>query len=347
MVEKSRYGFSVSRETCSSFRPSASWATGLADLEAAVTKTPPPLNLLEMVQDVRRRCEGLNRPPAPADPRALKSFRIPSWNDRLIPILHNLIRGAIFTCGQREPREQCKDKPIYALSHLEITYDGEELRQRDYEVYMKILEQARGLLLAMDNTQWLELDARALIRSLRWTNNSRSLVELRATMKRFTGGTLNVSVTDRAAKKVEYFGPLIYECLTEAGLEVPRVVLWRVRLNVLLASQLCPGGYTLIDWDTRAQLAPLAKWIHAFYSSHEQIFAIRVEKIQSLCGSRNSKLKGFRRTLTHALKDLERIGFLESWTIDDHDKLRVTRSQMDAVRLAAPEAANLTKLISF
>jgi len=268
------------------------------------------------------------KPVAFEQPRPITRVQIPLWNDAHRPVLHDLVRSALFTCGQKEARADFKAKPIYALEHIKITYTGEELRQRDYDVYLQILHLSRGI--TVDNRQeWVEFDARALIKMLKWTQNSRSLTELRETVRRLTACALEVTrARTKTNMPVVYGGPLLlkYAGAQEGGFN--EVTFWKVQINTDVAAQLKPGDYSRIDWQIRSRLSPLEKWLHAFYSTNRAPYPMKVETIHKLCGSRMAELKSFRRAVKAALENLHEVGFLSSWVIDASDKISVRRSQL-------------------
>lgn len=265
---------------------------------------------------------------APDPVRAPTRVQIPLWSEEHRPVLHDLVRSALFTCGQKDARNDLKAKPIYALEHIRITYTGEELRQRDYDVYLQILHLSRGV--TVDSRQeWVEFDARALIKLLGWTQNSRSLLELRETIRRLTACALEVTrARTKTSVPVVYGGPLLLKYAGAQEGSFDEVTFWKVQINTEVAAQLKPGDYTRIDWQIRSQLSPLEKWLHAFYSTNQNPYPMKVETIHKLCGSRMAEMKFFRRAIKAALDRLAEVGFLSSWEIDDTDKIKVTRSQM-------------------
>lgn len=265
---------------------------------------------------------------SPKSGRTPSRVQIPLWSEGHRPVLHDLVRSALFTCGQRDARMDLKAKPIYALEHIKITYTGEELRQRDYDVYLQILHLSRGT--TVDSRQeWVEFEARSLIKMLGWTQNSRSLLELRETIRRLTACALEVTrARTKTSAPLVYGGPLLlkYAGAQEGGFD--EVTFWKVQINTEVAAQLRPGDYTRIDWQVRTQLSPLEKWLHAFYSTNQRPYPMKVETIHKLCGSRMAEIKFFRRAMKAALDRLIEVGFLASWHIDDMDKVKVVRSQM-------------------
>jgi hypothetical protein len=224
-----------------------------------------------------------------------------------------------------------KAHPIYALEHIQITYTGEELRQRDYDVYLQILHLSRGATVN-DRQEWVEFDARALVKQLGWTQNSRSLSELRETIRRLTACALEVTrARTKTNPPVVYGGPLLLKYAGAQEGSFDDVTFWMIQINTDVAAQLKPGDYTRIDWEIRSKLAPLEKWLHAFYSTNQSPYPMKVETIHKLCGSRMSELKSFRRGIKAALERLVTVGFLASWEIDQTDKIKVTRSQILAL----------------
>jgi hypothetical protein len=76
-------------------------------------------------------------------------------------------------------------------------------------------------------------------------------------------------------------------------------------------------GHTTIDWAQRKSLGRnnVAKWLHGFYSSHEQPYAYKVETLQRLCGS-TATLREFRRLLRESLERLVELGTITRWEIE-------------------------------
>lgn len=294
---------------------------------------PPKETALDIATRLEKTAASRNRKVPVALPQAGGRVQIPLWSDEHRPVLHDLVRSALFTCGQKDARKDLKANPIYALEHIRITYTGEELRQRDYDVYLQILHLSRGI--TVDSRQeWVEFDARTLVKQLRWTQNSRSLIELRETIRRLTACALEVArARTRTSPPVIYGGPLLLKYAGAQEGSFDEVTFWKVQINTEVAAQLRPGDYTRIDWHIRAQLSPLEKWLHAFYSTNQAPYPMKVETIHKLCGSRMAELKSFRRAIKSALQRLTDVGFLASWEIDAADKIRVSRSQMVTAEL--------------
>jgi GTP-sensing pleiotropic transcriptional regulator CodY len=87
--------------------------------------------------------------------------------------------------------------------------------------------------------------------------------------------------------------------------------------------QLFQVGYSLIDWEYRQALGKnnLAKWLHAFYSTHAGAYEYKVETLNTLCGSTTKRLGDFRKSLINALQKLKDIGAIQSWSIGEFSDL--------------------------
>ena len=93
--------------------------------------------------------------------------------------------------------------------------------------------------------------------------------------------------------------------------------------------------YSKIQWEERSKLKPLAKWLHAFYSSHAEPEPIHIKKIMQLSGSKTKSFKHFKSNLKSSLKELINIGFLDnSLYIDPEFYLHVTRVKITYKRVS-------------
>ena len=90
-----------------------------------------------------------------------------------------------------------------------------------------------------------------------------------------------------------------------------------------------PQAYSLIHWDTRLSLPPLAKWLHSFYSTHKEPFPFKVETLHKLTASGAKELRTFRAKLKIALALLVECGFFLSARVDLKSDLVVVERAAD------------------
>ena len=83
-------------------------------------KTAPRETALDIVARLEKSMV-LRKTTPSENPRPLTRVQIPLWSEEHRPVLHDLVRSALFTCGQKDARMDLKAKPIYALEHIRIT----------------------------------------------------------------------------------------------------------------------------------------------------------------------------------------------------------------------------------
>jgi TrfA protein len=93
---------------------------------------------------------------------------------------------------------------------------------------------------------------------------------------------------------------------------------YRIKLNRRLIVLFDDHGWTGIEWNQRLQLRgkSLALALHAYYSSHQTPFPVKLCTLQELTGSRNKQIAGFKCKCRLALDELVEVGFLENYQID-------------------------------
>lgn len=228
------------------------------------------------------------------------------WPERLRALPNTLARGALFTAsGKKEPRDQYKRQQIVSLAGSEISYTGEELRQDDQDVWLQFVHIAR--LRPLGNG--IEATGHALLQGLQWGASKLDYIRLRASIVRMTEGTVWVT----AGGCNPWSGRLLVGTAHQGG-DGSTNGAWSVGLDPKIVKLFAPDGISLLDWDSRLLLKPLAKWLHSFYSTHRQPYAYTVSVIHQLCGSKTTRLANFRSGLKASFDELIEVGFLDCWS---------------------------------
>lgn len=185
---------------------------------------------------------------------------------------------------------------LSAASGIEIIFTGFTLSQADLDVWSEILRCARcdfkdgrGVMFSSPH-----IHANKFLRSLgRGTGGS----DIKWLMGSFT--RLQAAVVEINAGKYGYSGHLIDQIIRRSDI-------YEISLNSNLVHLFGRDGWTGVEVQYRNALKkyPLAQWLHAFYSSHQNSnsFKYSALTISSLCGSRNQEIRMFRRDLKKALK---------------------------------------------
>jgi hypothetical protein len=240
--------------------------------------------------------------------------QIPLWEDSHIAVQHDIARSALFTANLRVGRAYYEDTTVASSSHLKVTFQGQELRQKDYDVYSAILSVGRGRLITSED-RYIRFNGRALVKELGWTNNNRSIQDLKSSILRLEACV--VSIVRNINGKVYSYGEggFIWEhhCILDNGefsIDFNSSNDFAVVINPRLAQEIKPGNYSKVDKHIRRLLSPLAQWLLNYYSSHTVPFPVGIDLLHKLSGHQ-SKSFHFKEEMIRALKLLEEVGFLE------------------------------------
>jgi hypothetical protein len=260
----------------------------------------------------RARDKGADAVPLPV--------QLPLWAESRRGLPNTLARCALFTArGKYEAREVFKTKMIASVEGTRIYFSGEELRQDDQDVFLQLVHMARDEDLGAVSV----ITGYAVLSELGWGSGGLSYQRLKESVMRLRAGLV---IVERPAKdepsKVDdtkgFTGNLIkvFDWHGET---------WNLALDPRLVKLFGAKDHTWIVWEQRKKLNPLAKWLHSFYSTHDEPFAYTVERLRELCGSTVAELKHFRAKLKKALDELVKHEFLLKWEIDKSDKVTVKR----------------------
>ncbi len=267
-------------------------------------------------EKISRREKTATQAAASPTAKSASVVQLPLWGEERRGVPNDLVRSALFTVGnKRNKRSYLKEAIIAALGDVRITYTGEELRQDDEDVFLQILHLARLTPLG----ELVEVTAYALLKSLGWPTDGRTYARLKKSLIRLKATSLSVSNGPRG-----YSGSLI-RSFEWRDMEHQQSRTWKICLEPRIIALFGHVAYTQIVWEQRQQLGPLAKWLHSFYFTHANPYALKVKTLKTLCGSTVKDLYKFRQNLKNALAELENVGFLDSWRIDQNDNVHVVR----------------------
>jgi TrfA protein len=243
-----------------------------------------------------------------------KAAQLPLWPEAVRTVPNTVLRGALFSIATK--RETFKKRTLIAsVEGIEIRFQGTRPNQTDLDLWEMLLHLAR--LQPLDTP--LKFTANAMLKALGRETGGKDHERLKQELMNLAAGAAEITwVKERKT----FVGTLIsnYFRDEETGLYI-------VKFNKDFG-KLYESGYTLIDWEERKSLGRnnLAKWLHGFYSSHEQPYPYKVETLQKLCGSTSIR-KEFRRLLKSVLPKLVDLGAITNWDISATDLVSVTKTK--------------------
>ncbi len=272
---------------------------------ASQTKLHP--ELMEVLERFRESIE--------ASPKNL-----PDWSPTKGASPNEIVRSALFTARNRNRRRvYLKQAEIIVTGGGSILYLGEELRQDDELVWMRLLQLAKGKPLGDP----IYFTPYSFLKAIGWRVNNwgyqhlkTCLLRMKATAVQITSNRLHQTVVTSLIDYIAMWDPEKQSPLAE----------WEVRVSKVMSLLFADGAFTLIDLEQRKALPEgIATKLHSYWSSHREPYPVKVETLQKLCAS-ECELRFFRRELKKALNALVAVGFLENWGIES-DLVAVIRKR--------------------
>lgn len=297
-------------------KPSRSSTTRVSSSEVAIRK---------------RAEEAMARTQAEIEGRVIQAM-LPMWDDINRGVPNEFVRSGLFTVKNSEKREYLSNLLVASLSNYELRYQGEELQQDDLTVWMSLINMARSKPMS----EALFFTGYQLIKDIGWRMHSESYKRAQQSIQRLKVTALT---TKTKGSEQGYSGSLIRDYGWSEQDEKGDTK-WMVRFEPRIAILFLKDNTTLLEWETRKKIGPratLALWFHSFYSSHNQPYAISLEKFWELCRS-GSSLSTFRKNVRNALGKLVDVGFLKTFTMID-DIIKVEKVDRVKILPFNPEAA--------
>ena len=223
-----------------------------------------------------------------------------SQTKRIIP--NDLIRSSLFTISNHKmPRSYLKEETLYTFGQTTISYTGEELRQDDEDVWLQIIH-----LISKEQSMNTEFMPYSLIAKLGWPRRTQYRDKLKMILTRLSA--TNLAIRNKSIKAGISLSLVRKFVWTDSsGSPLKRWCVWiEPEIRKLFSNSL----YTKIHWEQRIKLKPLAKWLHAYYSSHAEPLPIPVVILKKASGSKSKTLSHFKEQLKSSLTELVAIGFL-------------------------------------
>ncbi|WP_163338743.1 plasmid replication initiator TrfA [Desulfopila sp. IMCC35008] len=258
---------------------------------------------------VRKRIEEATRYPP-----------LPDWPVEVRGIPNICLRSALFGLVQRGRRRAVKGELLASVKGISIRYTGWRLDQGDFDVLLYALNLVSLEKSTKDHARFT---GKGFLRAIGRTSGKSGREWLKDSFRRLTGSAVEITfeVKDHFNESsYTYAGSLVDEFYYSSDEGC-----YLLKINPKLA-KLFDAGWTQMQWQQRRLLkTDLAKWLHGFYASHRAPYPIKVNTLKLLCGSSYGRLSDFRSKLRRALHELVNINLLESWEIDEKDKVHVVK----------------------
>jgi hypothetical protein len=235
-----------------------------------------------------------------------ENVNLPYWQNERRGTPNEFIRSALFAAIQGKDRVFLKKAVLFSQNGIDIQYTGEQLNQEDLTVWQTLVHLARHNPV---ETECI-FTGSMILSAMELPKGSNHYESLDDSIRRLTACLVEVRDQNEGLR---YGGSLI------DWFEVrEKVEKYKIKLNRRLIVLFDDHGWTGIEWNQRLRLRgkSLALALHAYYSSHQTPFPIKLSTLQELTGSKNKQAAGFKAKCRIALDELVKVNFLESYQID-------------------------------
>jgi hypothetical protein len=237
---------------------------------------------------------------------ALKTIMLPDWHDSKRGTPNSFLRSALFSAVQSKDRQFKKREILFSQNGMFIRYTGEQLNQEDLTLWEALLHLTRKQPLG----NVCEFSAYEILKAMGMATGKADYERLHCGITRLAACLVEITYDN-----TNYFRSLI-----EGGKREELTGLYQLQINRDLIKLYGNSNWSIIDWEHRLLLRkkPLAQALLGYYSCHKTPYPVTLLFLQGLTGGKNKSLAGFKRHVIAALKELVKIGFLESYYIGNN-----------------------------
>lgn len=275
---------------------------------------------LEMFATVKRQLSaGADLPAVIPPQRGPQPVQLPIWPESVRGGPNAILRSALFSgihSKKRQvlgttsgPDKEPEGVPVAAQEGVKITFAGRQLNQYDADVFFEALHRARRHPLETE----CAFRGYDFLKAIGRSDSDGNYEDLHNSLTRLRNGNL-VLEWKLGGRVYEFNGSLISHYVREKTSKQYKVTFSREVKTLFLRA--C---WTQLEWDERQALRghPLAQWLHSYYSTHAEPYAVSAAFLHEKTGSPTKMLKHFKSDLKKALGKLEQeLGWQSSWTGD-------------------------------
>lgn len=256
---------------------------------------------------------------APPDP-------LPAFTADLAVMISAFLRGGVFGMLEKGKRGTWDNDEIASQNSYSIKATGEMLDEYDRDTYFGVTNAYAGVIPGMTHS----VPVRAMLRAIGRQSGTFNRVALAESLRRIAMLRLEIEI-DTPRIQATYQGSILNLIrITDKEDQDGGGILYSIPPEFI---RFFWRDYSKVNLRERHAItgrgSQLAKWLHAYYSSHKIPYPVKVATLKEWSRSKLQDLHAFRFQLKQALKLLEEKGYLHSWKITPDDDL-VTIFKNDA-----------------
>lgn len=227
------------------------------------------------------------------------------------PLSNIIARSSLFSPIRRGARKLHDKTEIASPNGVDIRYTGKQLDMGDQDLYLVALKMAAG----HGPNQQIQINRGDVLKKLGWKSRSNAAYKwLSESFERLSTSVVFIE-TNKFKASFPFLGPLVFDKETEEySFTIPNKTLELFSGNSF--------GY--IDLARRRELfcrVDIAKWIQGYAASHaDGRHTVKVMRLAEMMSLTVRNPAEFKKPLSEALTELERVGIIQSWRWNDRTK---------------------------
>lgn len=235
-----------------------------------------------------------------------EAIQLPLFSDltRIIP--NHLARSPLFAPIKRGKRTIYDREQLASREDVEILYTGKQLDMADQDVFLQSLELFNGKNLT---DREISVNRADMLRAINRDTGNQNYKWLEEVMHRLKTGTLTIT-----SKRYKTELSLIDEWTRDE-----ETGQYKISINPKIKVLFSNNEYGYINWPKRMAITnkvDLTKWLQTYISAYQKgAQRHRFDTIKTLCGAK-SRINDFREDIGEALKELQRVKIIVSYSVD-------------------------------
>jgi hypothetical protein len=254
---------------------------------------------------------------------------LPSISKRQAIIPNSFARSALFGVQARGQSDYLEQVELESWKNVQMKYTGPQLDQHDLDVWLQCLR----FIDSDELGKPVEFSAYGFLKEMGKGTSKRDYQNMNRRLTRLKATAVDVQIGEEG-----YVGSLIERYYRHEG--TGRFV---IIVDPLIASLFKNDQYSRLDWEQRIQLrGQLTKFLHAYLPTHSTKKAphfIGVEKLLKLSKSSTKRLGDFRKMLRKSCLELDKVGALKDWWIDENDVAHFIRANSPQIKNDTPSSS--------
>ena len=234
-------------------------------------------------------------------------------------IPNDYARSSIFTArNKREPRRTLMHEKLFHYSeHVSILYTGIELRAEDDEiVWLQILSYGKRVALG----EPFDFSIKDLVADVGWHKNGRYYDKARECISRLKANEV-LAINEKAYGKSGAVS--LIQNYTATNDETGKPTHYRVWIDPNLIVLFAGNTFTSHSWQSYRGLSPVARRLADYIESHRHPFPLALARFRDMCGSNDSQIYSWRRTVKKACTEVQAAGVAKIAFLSDDDHIRI------------------------